>query len=113
MEWTPGALAELRALLGDDGVLDSEAARMIRTGETEDHKEAARAFVDRVMVSPRQEPDDPPTIELVGHLAEMLRAGGAVLTVTPLSTGLATVAGQALFTLWASYPSRTGLAPIP
>jgi 2-(1,2-epoxy-1,2-dihydrophenyl)acetyl-CoA isomerase len=27
--------------------LDSEAARMIRTGETEDHKEAARAFVEK------------------------------------------------------------------
>ena len=25
----------------------SEAARMIRTGETEDHKEAARAFVEK------------------------------------------------------------------
>jgi 2-(1,2-epoxy-1,2-dihydrophenyl)acetyl-CoA isomerase len=27
--------------------LDGEAARMIRTGETEDHKEAARAFVGK------------------------------------------------------------------
>jgi len=27
--------------------LDSEAARMIRTGETEDHREAARAFVEK------------------------------------------------------------------
>ena len=27
--------------------LDSEAARMIRTGETQDHKEAARAFVEK------------------------------------------------------------------
>ena len=27
--------------------LDSEAARQIRTGETEDHKEAARAFVEK------------------------------------------------------------------
>ncbi|MBM3644253.1 MAG: enoyl-CoA hydratase [Alphaproteobacteria bacterium] len=27
--------------------LDSEAARMIRTGDTEDHKEAARAFVEK------------------------------------------------------------------
>jgi len=27
--------------------LDSEATRMIRTGETEDHKEAARAFVEK------------------------------------------------------------------
>ena len=27
--------------------LDSEASRMIRTGETEDHKEAARAFVEK------------------------------------------------------------------
>jgi 2-(1,2-epoxy-1,2-dihydrophenyl)acetyl-CoA isomerase len=27
--------------------LDSEAARMIRTGETEDHKEAARAFAEK------------------------------------------------------------------
>ena len=27
--------------------LDSEAARMIRTGETNDHKEAARAFVEK------------------------------------------------------------------
>src|SRR4030095_15036984 len=40
--------------------LDSEAARMIRTGETEDHKEAARAVVERgeVKDEPSHRPHD-------------------------------------------------------
>ena len=41
--------------------------------------EAARTLVDRVVVSPGQGPDDPPDIELVGHLMAMLKAGGAQL----------------------------------
>jgi hypothetical protein len=41
--------------------------------------EAARALVDKVMVGPGDGPDAPPKIELIGHLTEMLRAGGADL----------------------------------
>ncbi len=41
--------------------------------------EAARALVDTVVVGPGKGPDDPPEIELVGRLVEMLRAGGAAL----------------------------------
>ena len=39
--------------------------------------EAARALIDRVVVSPPSDPGDPPGIELVGKLQAMLRAGGA------------------------------------
>ena len=41
--------------------------------------EAARALIDKVAVGPGDGPDGPPKIELVGHLTEMLRAGGADL----------------------------------
>ncbi|GGJ35570.1 hypothetical protein GCM10011320_49150 [Neoroseomonas lacus] len=49
--------------------------------------EAARALVDKVIVSPGQGPDDPPEIELVGHLVGMLRAGGAVLATEDAAVG--------------------------
>ncbi len=39
--------------------------------------EAARALIDRVIVSPPGDPGGPPGIELVGHLQAMLKAGGA------------------------------------
>ena len=39
--------------------------------------EAARALVDRVIVSPGDGPEGPPGIELVGRLMEMLQAGAA------------------------------------
>lgn len=41
--------------------------------------EAARALVENVIVGPGDGPGSPPGIELVGHLTEMLRAGGADL----------------------------------
>ena len=41
--------------------------------------EAARTLVDQVIVGPGSGPDDPPEVELVGRLVEMLRAGGAAL----------------------------------
>jgi hypothetical protein len=39
--------------------------------------EAARALIDRVIVSPPSDPGSPPGIELVGQLQAMLCAGGA------------------------------------
>ncbi|MBR0673498.1 hypothetical protein [Neoroseomonas soli] len=48
--------------------------------------EAARALVDRVIVGPGPGPDDPLDIELIGQLAAMLRAGGAVLASEDAAT---------------------------
>ncbi|MEO3475704.1 recombinase family protein [Roseomonas sp. CAU 1739] len=39
--------------------------------------EAARALIDKVIVSPGEGPDDPPGIELIGQLMAILKAGGA------------------------------------
>ncbi|CAH0150504.1 recombinase family protein [Roseomonas sp. CECT 9278] len=41
--------------------------------------DAARALVDKVIVGPGDGPGSPPEIELVGHLMEMLKAGGVEL----------------------------------
>jgi DNA invertase Pin-like site-specific DNA recombinase len=41
--------------------------------------EAARALIDTVVVSPPNDPSDPPGIELTGNLMAMLKAGGAAL----------------------------------
>ncbi|NMJ42468.1 recombinase family protein [Roseomonas sp. JC162] len=49
--------------------------------------EAARALIDKVIVSPGQGPDDPPEIELVGQLVELLRAGGVNLTQEDTTVG--------------------------
>ncbi|GGJ40892.1 recombinase family protein [Neoroseomonas lacus] len=58
-------VAELRqALDADDG---------------SDVLEAARALVDTVVVSPPDDPGEPPIIELTGNLIAMLKAGGARL----------------------------------
>ncbi len=50
--------------------------------EAEDGTEAleeARALIDTVVVSPPNDPGDPPGIELTGNLIAMLKAGGAAL----------------------------------
>ncbi len=50
--------------------------------------EAARALVDRVVVSPPDGPGGPPGIELVGHLAAMLGLAGTTFgTGTGDATG--------------------------
>ena len=41
--------------------------------------EAARALIDKVIVTPGDRLDDPPGIELVGQLMAMLKAAGAFL----------------------------------
>lgn len=46
-------------------------------GEAPEVLEAARALIDKVVVRPGEEPDDPPEIELVGHLMAMLKTAGA------------------------------------
>lgn len=48
--------------------------------------EAARALIDRVVLHPPDDPDDPPRIEFDGDLAEMLRAGGADIPKDPPSS---------------------------
>lgn len=45
--------------------------------DSPDALEAARALIDRVIITPGTDPDEPPDIELVGQLMQMLRAGGA------------------------------------
>ena len=46
-------------------------------GDDREAFEAARALIDHVIVSPPEDDGDPPRIELVGHLVEVLRAGVA------------------------------------
>jgi uncharacterized coiled-coil protein SlyX len=52
----------------------------IEGGDAPEVLEAARALIDKVVISPGEDPDDPPEIELVGHLMAMLKAGGAFPT---------------------------------
>lgn len=40
--------------------------------------EAARALIDKVIVTPGDHPDEPPGIELVGQLMDMLNGAGAL-----------------------------------
>jgi DNA invertase Pin-like site-specific DNA recombinase len=49
----------------------------LQAGEGQEVLEAARALIDKVIITPGDGPDDPPGIELVGHLMAMLKAGGA------------------------------------
>ncbi len=51
--------------------------RGIDAGKGQDVLEAARALIDKVIVTPGDDPDDPPGIELVGQLMAMLKAAGA------------------------------------
>ncbi len=51
--------------------------RAIKAGRDPEALEAARALIEKVVVSPGEEADDPPGIELVGELIAMLKAGGA------------------------------------
>ena len=78
MDWTPAALDELRALLGEDGVLDSEAARF--TYET-DALALERGLAD-VVVLPR-------STDEVAALARWAAARGLPVTARGAGTGLA------------------------
>ncbi|MBR0649951.1 serine recombinase [Roseomonas terrae] len=49
----------------------------LQAGKGTEVLEAARALIDKVIITPGDGPDDPPGIELVGHLMAMLQAGGA------------------------------------
>ncbi|MEO3476018.1 recombinase family protein, partial [Roseomonas sp. CAU 1739] len=55
----------------------AELRRGIDAGQGQDVLEAARALIDKVIVTPGDDPDDPPGIELVGQLMAMLKAAGA------------------------------------
>jgi len=48
----------------------------LKAGKGQEVLEAARALIDKVIITPGNGPDDPPGIELVGHLMAMLQAGG-------------------------------------
>ena len=78
MDWTPGAFAELRALLGDDGVLDSKAARFTY--------EADALTLERgtpeVVVLPR-------STDEVAALVRWAHASGVPVTARGAGTGLA------------------------
>ena len=78
MNWTPAALAELRALLGDDGVLDSDAARL--TYDT-DALTLERGLPD-VVVLPR-------STDEVAALVRWARSHGVPVTARGAGTGLA------------------------
>jgi glycolate oxidase subunit GlcD len=78
MDWTPGALAELRALLGDDGVLDSEAARFAYEADALTHERG----VPDVVVLPR-------STEEVAALVRWAHASGVPVTPRGAGTGLA------------------------
>ena len=55
----------------------TELRRGIDAGKDQDVLEAARALIDKVIVTPGDDPDDPPGIELIGQLMAMLKAAGA------------------------------------
>jgi glycolate oxidase len=78
MDWTPDAFAELRALLGEDGVLDSEAARFAY--ET-DALTLERGTAD-VVVLPR-------STDEVAALVRWAHASGVPVTTRGAGTGLA------------------------
>jgi glycolate oxidase subunit GlcD len=78
MDWTPDALAELRALLGDDGVLDSEAARL---AYDTDALTLERGMPD-VVVLPR-------STDEVAALLRWAHAHGVPVTPRGAGTGLA------------------------
>lgn len=78
MDWTPDALAELRALLGDEGVLDSEAARFAYETDALTHE---RGQPD-VVVLPR-------STDEVAALVRWAHASGVPVTPRGAGTGLA------------------------
>jgi len=78
MEWTPDARAELRALLGEDGVLDSEAARFAYEA---DALTLERGLPD-VVVLPR-------STDEVAALVRWAHASGVPVTTRGAGTGLA------------------------
>jgi len=78
MDWTPGAFGELRALLGDDGVLDSEAARFAYEA---DALTLERGTPD-VVVRPR-------STDEVAALLRWAHANGVAVTARGAGTGLA------------------------
>ncbi|MBR0662239.1 recombinase family protein [Roseomonas oryzicola] len=49
----------------------------LEAGKGQEVLEAARALIDKIIITPGAGPDDPPGIELIGHLMAMLQAGGA------------------------------------
>lgn len=55
----------------------AELRRGMDAGQGQDVLKAARALIDKVIVAPGDDPDDPPGIELVGQLMAMLKAAGA------------------------------------
>ena len=106
----------------------AELRRGIDAGKGQDVLEAARALIDKVVLTPGDDPDDPPRIELVGQLMAMLKAAGAFPTgddaksrdlVSGLSSCSAkgTMRGQSPSNLPPGppdAPTRTqGLAPAP
>jgi hypothetical protein len=66
--------------------------------------EAARALIDRVIISPPEHDDEPPGIELVGDLAELLRAAG----LGPTRQGNGTSATDVLNTFASSVKDSQG-----
>ncbi len=95
----------------------AELRRGIDAGKGQDVLEAARALIDKVIVTPGDDPDDPPGIELVGQLMAMLKAAGAFPNgddakcrdlVSGLSTGSAkgTMRGQSPSDLSTVSPRR-------
>lgn len=52
----------------------ADLRRAMDAGKQTEVLEAARALIDKVIVTPGNAPDDPPGIELVGHLMAMLKA---------------------------------------
>lgn len=57
-------------------------------GDGEEVLEAARALIDTIVVSPPDDPSDPPGIELTGNLMAMLRAGGVNIAAGGATFGL-------------------------
>jgi site-specific DNA recombinase len=98
----------------------------LRSPDATEALEAARALIDKVIISPPEDDDDPPGIELVGHLQAMLHAGtGTGRGNNTAARSRATrndpvlnvligsaKAGQGPLALARAPPSREGLSPV-
>lgn len=90
----------------------ADLRRSIDAGKGIEVLEAARALIDKVIVTPGDRLDDPPGIELVGQLMAMLKAAGAFLAGDDTSSRNlvdALTLGSAKGAIGEKFPSPPGL----
>ncbi|MBR0660468.1 recombinase family protein [Roseomonas oryzicola] len=102
-------------------VYASQVARLREALDAEGNPaalEAARALIDRVIVSPGDGPDDPPGIELVGRLMQMLQAAdafrpGEVDTASDIVASMSTCSAKEEIGAGSPPPTFTPAPPTP